>query len=475
MDSWQPKRKKTYPHFDRLISDETISKIVTDPIRVAENKFFPFILFVKKYKPYDKKTPRALRDIKDRKIRYACRKDAYIFERYRGLLVPCYEAALAAAGIVDVPIAYRRLKTDKGRGKSSVEFAKDAMDVICTMRPCYAVTLDISKYFENLDHARIYSLWARLLGRKTLPKDHLAVFKAITRYAEVDRDAAYERLGFIGPLKGKSRKGFLVKKNEIPHQICTPKQFREMIFGEAAGYTKLVVQNKKPFGIPQGAPISDLIANFYLIDFDREVQSYVKTLDGYYRRYCDDIILVLPDNREAVDVCLEFVSTALKKAGDHLEIKPKKTRIHRFGTKTVDCIFAHEGKKPPFEYLGFQFDGAHARLRSGTMSNFYRKVTFAVRSEAKHLIARYPDKTPKEIYSTINLSRLYEKFGRKRGFENFAKDVKKWNFWSYVTRASGAMKPYGALLHRQMRGYKAFVRSNLLREISRAYASRNRT
>src|SRR2546429_8696547 len=124
-------------------------------------------------------------------------------------------------------------------------------------------------------------------------------------------------------------------------------------------------------------------------------------------------------------------------------------------------------KMPPFEYLGFQFDGKIARLRSGTMSSFYRKVTYAVRSEARHLAKRYPDKDAAEIYSGLNLSRLYEKFGRKRDFESFVKDKKKWNFWSYVTRASVSMGEMGKDIHRQMRNYRKFVRTHLERELVR--------
>jgi hypothetical protein len=471
---WKPKRKKTYPHFDRLLSDQKIVEIVMDESQVATNKFFPFILFVKKFKRYDKDTPRNKRVPKDRKIRYACRRDAYIFEYYRGLLSPLYEDALAKSGISEIPIAYRRMKSPLGKGKSSIEFAKDAFWEIATRRPCFAVTLDISKYFEHLDHAQIYRAWASLLGKKKLPKDHLAVFKAITKYTEVDRDQVYERLGIIGPLPDKpKRKGFLKKAAEIPYQLCSPKEFREKICGVGGKFPKLLVQNDKPYGIPQGAPISDLIANFYLLNFDEVVAAYCKQNGIYYRRYCDDILLVIPEDKNLLDAAVAFLKQELHKAGSRLEIKQSKTKVHHFSPAAVECLFADGGKHPPFEYLGFQFDGNAARLRSGTMSSFYRKVTYAVRSEARHLAKRYSDKDAAQIFDQLNLSQLYEKFGRKRDFENFVKDKKKWNFWSYITRAAVSMGDAGKGIHKQMRNYKKFVRTHLRNELAKAVSKRD--
>jgi hypothetical protein len=468
MLAWKPKRKKTYPHFDRLLSDEKISQIVHDSAQVAANKFYPFILFVKKFKRYDAEVERAKRIPKTREIRYACRRDAYIFEYYRGLLAPEYERALVELGIGEVPIAYRKLKTPSGKGKSSIEFAKDAFEEIIARRPCMAVTLDISKYFENLDHIQIYKIWSFLIGKKSLPDDHLAVFKAITKYTVVDRDQVYERLGIIGPLPENPRRmGFLKKVDEI-YQLCPPKVFREKICGVGGKYSKLLVRNKNDFGIPQGAPISDLIANFYLLYFDKSILELCAKNGGYYRRYCDDILLILPDNKEMLDETLSLLKDSLTEAGSKLEIKKSKTKIHRFMHHSVTCLFADDDKRPPFEYLGFQFDGKSATLRSGTMSSFYRKVTYAVRSEALHLAKRYRDKSATDIYLNLNLTQLYEKFGRKRDFDDISKDKKKWNFWSYVTRGALTMGPMGKGLHRQMRNYKKFVRTHLQVELHRA-------
>lgn len=66
-------------------------------------------------------------------------------------------------------------------------------------------------------------MWPARVDR--LPDDHWAVFKAITRYAEVDRDLAYERLGFA---RRRHNGGweYLKSKRELPTQLCSTSDFR---------------------------------------------------------------------------------------------------------------------------------------------------------------------------------------------------------------------------------------------------------
>ncbi|QHT59337.1 hypothetical protein GXP70_04700 [Paenibacillus lycopersici] len=47
-------------------------------------------------------------------------------------------------------------------------------------------------------------------------------------------------------------------------------------------------------GIPQGTAISEVLANVYAIEFDEVINTYVTGLGGIYRRYSDDIIVVIP-------------------------------------------------------------------------------------------------------------------------------------------------------------------------------------
>ncbi len=135
-----------------------------------------------------------------------------------------------------------------------------------------------------------------MLGATELPEDHFKIFKAITRYAVVNKQDVYERLGFYGPKRksasGKTIKGYLRPYREMPIQICTGKEFRKQIAG-GDGRRSLIKKNFKPYGIPQGAPISDLLANLYLLDFDILVASWINALGGTYFRYSDDILIIV--------------------------------------------------------------------------------------------------------------------------------------------------------------------------------------
>ena len=164
----------------------------------------------------------------------------------------------------DNVIAYRKIPAGlHGSGKCNIHFADEAFSAVARLGNCCAVALDISKFFESIDHDRLKRVWCGLLGIDRLPDDHWAVFKAITRYAEVDRDLAYERLGFAN----RRRNGgweYLRSKREMPIQLCSPSDFRRKI----AGTDGLIAPNANAYGIPQGAPLSDLLANAYLMDFD---------------------------------------------------------------------------------------------------------------------------------------------------------------------------------------------------------------
>ena len=123
------------------------------------------------------------------------------------------------------------------------------------------------------------------------------VFEAVTHYAVVDKQAVYTRLGHFGEKRktksGKAINGYLTPYKKIPRQLCTGVEFREKIAG-GNGQKSLIRQNHKQYGIPQGSPISDLLANFYLIDFDKTVHGWARSILGNYYRYSDDILIIVP-------------------------------------------------------------------------------------------------------------------------------------------------------------------------------------
>lgn len=479
MDDWCPKGRdlKRYPHFDKFLPPEEITRIVTDPERVRANPFFPFMRYVKRWQPF--------RDggkvsKKERPIRYASRRDAYIFAYYRHILSGEYEQTLVKLGIDNCPIAYRRIPVGDGtgRGKCNIHFAKDVFDRIAELGNCCAVVLDISSYFEKIDHDRLRDIWCRLLDVDELQPHHAAVFKAITKYAVVDREKVYERLGYFGQKKkGEEQiKGFLKPFGKMPMQLCSPKEFREKICGHSPEYESLVEVNDRPYGIPQGAPISDLLANMYLIDFDLSLVRYVSDKGGYCYRYSDDIIILLPGDETVGREAKSFASNLIKQFGDQLVIKDEKTSIVKYrmvdGQQEYEFVEGAQGKNG-LEYLGFRFDGKRIYLRDSTVSRFYRKITFSLRHETSALVARYPGKDHAFLVSHFSLERFIQRFGRVEEFDENA-DYRSWTFWTYARRAAAIFGERGSPILGQLRKHRRLVHQRVERELAAALSRKIR-
>jgi hypothetical protein len=303
---------KHYPHFDKPLPLAAVEALVKDPDRVRSHPFFPFIRFKKQWQPFRKAgvVPKK----KVRHIRYAARGDAYVFSYYRHLLSERYEVLLERLGISKCAIAYRKIAvggSDRG-GKCNMHFAAEAFTAVAEIGNCCVVALDISSYFDSIDHRRLKEVWCRLLDVDELPADHAAVYKHVTRYAEVERELVYERLGYCKRRENGSWR-YLTTHEAVPMQLCSLADFRAKIAGDGGTLPSLIQRNKNGFGIPQGAPISDLLANAYLLDFDTEMATYVRARAGVYLRYSDDILIVLPGDGRAGKAARDICGTSHKK------------------------------------------------------------------------------------------------------------------------------------------------------------------
>lgn len=481
MGEWRlrPRDLKNYPHFDPLISASAAEKFAADPKKVAAHTFYPFMRYVVRWTRYADRGEKG--DVKERPIRYAARRDAYVFAYYRHLLSQKYEEALAAAGLSGSVLAYRRILGKPGEsGKCNINFAHDAFLGIQALGNCCAIALDISAFFESLDHQRLKDMWCRLLGVKKLPPDHFRVFEAITRYSVVDKQAVYERLGHFGPKRktksGKPISGYLKPYKDIPKQLCTGKEFQEKIAGTPKNKS-IIETNFKPYGVPQGAPISDLLANLYLLDFDIAVSKLVTELGGTYYRYSDDILLLIPGDAAAGINLEEKVRNLMPTFGAKLLIKEKKSSVVAYeksgGKWTYKLVKGEQGKNG-LEYLGFRFDGNNIYIRNSTIQNLYRKVTRTARREASAMARRYPNKTAPQLRSLFSYEAFMKQFGRVEGFYEMQDDYRTWTFWTYANRAATTLGPIGAPIRRQLRRHREIMKSKLDDEFDRAVARRDR-
>lgn len=330
---WSPKNDdlKLYRHFDHAVPLRRILPFVSNPANVTAHKFMPLIHFEKKWRRAPKTENGSIvkRPPKIREIRYPCRKDSYIFKYYREILASKYEARLEAHGISDCVLAYRHIpkRPDTDSCKSNIEFAKEAFEAVESLGNCCVVAIDISDFFGSMDHARIKSIWKELLDIDRLPDDHFAVYKALTQFRYVVRDDAYIALGYSERDSNGTLK-FLRHPDDIPLQICSNEKFRELIVGGG-----LIKKHDKDHGVPQGCPLSDLIANAYLFDFDLLMASYARTKGGFYFRYSDDILFVLPGDGRSALAAFKKASHSIRMMGPKIFIKPEKTEITLFRNK----------------------------------------------------------------------------------------------------------------------------------------------
>lgn len=487
MTDWKPKFKN-YPHFDAPIPPAEVMNIVQDEVGVAKNKFFPFLFYDQTIPKYGKKNS----EIKPRRIRYASRRDSYIFSYYRHKLSQHYETRLREENLHDTVSAYRKIpvSSDKEEGKCNIHFAKEAFEEIIRRGDCYAVALDISSYFEKISHDNLEKIWCDIMGFSELPQDHKCVFKNITEYSEVEFDEVCKVLGFKGAvtINGVEKFGFKMPKENFfkdaqYKQLCSPSQFREKIVN-----SNMINRNTNSFGIPQGSPISDVLANMYLLYFDKNLKEFSGNNDIFYRRYSDDILVVMPKNKKLIKETIEKIQNEIRDAGKELEIKDSKTIMKEFTghNSILECsplnieeIGSKNHNGNCFEYLGFSFDGQNVRLKDGTMHRLNRKMVYAARREAALLAARYHGKTPAKIMELLNFSVLYQKFGKVKDFEKLdlsqMRDKKKLTFLTYAKKADRIMKESGlnSKILGQMKHHKKQLKKLCYEEIIKQNSKRS--
>lgn len=452
------------PHFDSLISNSEAELIASNPISVASHPFMPFL---QRNDHWTKFAPKAeTRGEKTREIRYACRLDSYIFAYYRNLLSLPYELELERLKLGLCVTAYRKIATENRRGgKCNVHFAKEAFDHIKTFGDCIAVALDIKQFFENLNHDHLKRMWWRLLGKPSqqnrnhlLPDDHFAVFKAVTSYSFISMEEAYKTLGYIGDVKlqnGRTRTGYLVSRKDFPKQMCSGKLFRESLASK-------VLQNANPFGIPQGSPISDVLANLYMLDFDHEMQALVSSAGGVYRRYSDDILMILPGASTDWHKVVREVKEVLGATAPNLQLKEEKTQVYSYAqngeSQENKKLTASKGPDG-LEYLGFRYDGKRIVLRNSTVSGIQRKITLLANHMARKHLEANTGLSLLQLISSFNYGLLISKFGRVKNFDSLEKKYTKWTFWTYVKRSTRIMGSPGRNISRQMGDYRRFARN----------------
>lgn len=435
LDAWyKPKRRQ---HFDREVGLERARRLVDDPLAVARHPFLPFMTFdiVRKVWSKDAETGKRRPEKKERGVAYAGHLDAHVFAAYAHRLKPLYEARLREVGLTDAVLAYRQV----GNRSSNIHFAESVFRGIQELGNCEAHALDVTKFFDNLDHALLKRRWADLLGVEKLPEDHYAVYRHITAWSKMDRDRCFRRMGISKRQQRKWR-----------GPLGDVRDFRCQVRPNLRGEEPLVVKHPDPRGIPQGSAISAFLSNLYMLPLDTELNAAATEAGGFYRRYSDDLMVVAPPG-EALQL-QERVKAALQAL--KLDLNEDKTHVSCFPPTVTGGMT----KDPPLQYLGFEFDGQRMRIRSATLARAHQRRKRSVRtaSRAARAAAR------RGRTSKIRRTKLYTKYtrlGAGRDTPKLPKRQQRTNFFDYADRSSRIhklprpcrqMRRWWSLLHQEI-------------------------
>lgn len=342
---WYKPRK--YLHFDRPLGQKPAFDYVSSPQKVATHSFYPFITYTSVILKYRLDNDRGIfvKNPKPRPISYSAHLDSHIYAYYCFLLSELYEQELARRGLHTSVLAFRSIDA-----KSNIHFAHDAFTEIKARGECCVLAFDVEKFFDRLDHARLKGAWAKLLGVEKLPADHFAVFRAITKSSSVDKVALYSKLGIS-----------IHNPRVEDKRLCSPRQFRDEVRDGG-----LLAINQESRGIPQGSPISALLSNIYMLEFDLSLLSKLFVDEAVFYRYCDDILIICDLEKE--DEIFDFVDAKIRGMG--LSLQHKKTEVRQFRFDAAGKLRSDK----PVHYLGFSFDGQREHIRSSSITRYYKKL-----------------------------------------------------------------------------------------------------
>jgi hypothetical protein len=370
-------KPRRYKHLDFPVSERFAEAIETKGF-VEKHSWTPLLHYIKSVKRYKPKLGKTV--LKPRDIMFASHRDACILSKFSFDLSVKLEAAYSRLGLSQNVIGYRKL------GKANYHFSADAREFALQNSPCVILTFDISGFFDNLDHALLKSRLKRLLGVAELDPAWHKVFRHVTRFSKIDLQDLEAHPVFGERIKSKSKR-----------MIATIEEVK------AANIP--IHQNKTKVGIPQGTPISAVLANLYLIDLDQEMVQLCQKRDALYQRYSDDIIVICSAADE-VEISHRFAQLV----ADH------KLSISREKCERVD--FKASGHQA-IQYLGFDISPEGALIRSSSLSRQWRKLLRSIRKTRTVGLEAVASGRSKAIY-TKKLRKRFSPIG-VRNFSSYSR------------------------------------------------------
>lgn len=507
------------PKIDILKRYKEVFIKMHDEAFVARHGFFPLIHSIikeRKYKklPYDKSIRahsylhkgKYETSSKLRPLHYSTHMDAMIFGYYADILLTLYEQELEKIdGLSQCITAYRKILIEEGEdedetGKSTMHFAHEAFEEIKKRSndSCIVLMFDIKSFFSELNHEKLKQAWCKLLRVERLSDAHFNVFKAATDFRYILRDDLRKTQKTNGRRSGfdEERLAKIRKTTGTEAFFESVVDFRNAIKNKKLRvYKHPFVKNKIPVGIPQGLPISAVLANLYLLEFDNEIlDKVVNNMGAFYRRYSDDILIVCSlDQASEIE---KIVKSAIE--GRDLIISDAKTEKYLFknfqvspNKNRITSILLSENSSfigKPLTYLGFEFYGDKTLIKSANLAKFYRRLIYSVKRKSlravkvsngmplvifrRQLIKRYSaidlDKKRKDAdkqkKSTVRIKSLVKNTNGSYSYKIEEKRRKfNSNYFSYVNKAVEIMRQ--PEIEKQLRNHKRILNQAIFRHL----------
>ena len=220
---------RRYPHIGLPITAKEKSKIcnyVKDSEKISKHSFLPFIhkqIHSKRTKKQYDKFGSPCRNYENKKIRktiqpkirdiyYSSHLDANIYSYYSSLLMKNYENLLVSKELNEVVTAYRKIRHNRNRNKCNIDFANEVFNYIRENndRDLVAIAVDITGFFDNLDHEILKKSWCKVMAYNTLPIDHYKVFKSITKYSHIEEKLLFKT--FKNKILTEKKPGIIERK-----------------------------------------------------------------------------------------------------------------------------------------------------------------------------------------------------------------------------------------------------------------------
>lgn len=191
-------------------------------------------------------------------------------------------------------------------------------------------------------------------------------------------------------------------------------------------------QTTNPMGYRKVLPLVRHWRMCILLEADNQIAALIRSHNGFYMRYSDDFMIVVP-------ICEEYDATEILGAAreiiasiPNVTLQPEKTQYfyyneHHLHNCSKEIDSSADDKNKIINFLGFSFDGINVTVRAKTITKYY----YRMRRKGK-TIAKRRGVSPKGKH--ISNRNIYEKYS-ERGAHG-----KHGNFLTYIARADGIFR-----------------------------------